>query len=31
MTTLPAEAVPIQYAELAGGLTVGIGEVFGGY
>ncbi|WP_249871699.1 MFS transporter [Oceanobacillus saliphilus] len=30
MTTLPAEAVPIQYAGIAVGLTIGIGEIFGG-
>lgn len=31
MSTIPAESVPIQYAGVAVGLTIGIGEFFGGF
>lgn len=31
MSTIPAESVPIQYSGIAVGLTIGIGEFFGGF
>ena len=31
MSTIPAESVPAQYAGVAVGLTIGIGELFGGF
>ncbi|MEH7111376.1 MFS transporter [Neobacillus niacini] len=31
MSTIPAETVPVQYAGVAVGLVIGIGELFGGF
>jgi MFS transporter, ACS family, hexuronate transporter len=31
MSTIPAESVPVQYAGMAVGLVIGIGELFGGF
>lgn len=31
MSVMPVESVPLQYSGLAIGLTIGIGELFGGF
>ena len=31
MSVIPVESVPLQYSGLAIGLTIGIGELFGGF
>jgi MFS transporter, ACS family, hexuronate transporter len=31
MSVIPVESVPLQYSGLAVGLTIGIGEFFGGF